>query len=225
MSDIIFIILVAFGVSALTQLINKLLVNEKYVDEARERMKQLQKQMKEVKDIKSKEFTQAQDQMMDINFNIMKQQMKPMLLTFLPYLIVFWVMSATFAYLPFEVGSNATVKINGNAPVSIDCLGFDQTVAGHFEGAYAVSSTECSMNVGTTLVNLSLAGKKEIVTQEVAGLKVEIVPPERQFIPLPVNLPFIGDSLGWFGAFIISSLLSSVILGKALKGRYLRKWQ
>jgi uncharacterized membrane protein (DUF106 family) len=224
---IIMVALVALGITLLTQLINKLLINEKYVDGARVRMKEIQGQLKTITDIKSKEFTQMQDELLDTNFKIMKQQMKPMILTFLPYIFIYWLLAAAFAYTPIMVGSDVTVRItpNGHGLVVADCLGINNTFTSYNESVYTVNSGTCQLHLNNDTSNLTLEGKKEIVSQNAGGIDFQIVPPKNKIIPLPVSLPYVGDGLGWLGTFIIFSLIFSLLLTKALKGKYLRKWE
>lgn len=220
----IIVVLVGIGVSVLTQMLNKLLINEKQMDESKARMKELQTKLKTITDIKSKEFTQMQDEILDINFKMMRQQFKPMIFTFAPYLLIFYFMSGAFAYLPFDVGSEVTVKLDGNGDIFAECLGLSQSVSGHYEAQHQLTSTDCEFVVNNNNATQSLADKKEIVVQDAYGIRIELVPPKHKFIPLPFTLPYVGDALGWLGTFILTSLVSSVILGRALKGRYLRKW-
>ena len=219
--------LVALGITLITQLINKLLINEKYVDGARVRMKELQEKLKTITDIKSKDFIQLQDELLDTNFKIMKQQMKPMILTFVPYIFVYWLLAAAFAYSPIMVGSDVTVRItpNGHGLVIADCLGINNTFTSYNESVYSVKSGTCQLHLNNYTSNLTLEGKKEIVSQSAGGIDLQIVPPKNKIIPLPVELPYVGNGLGWLGTFIIFSLVFSLIFSKALKGRYLRKWE
>lgn len=222
---ILIVALVALGVTSLTQLINKLLINEKFTDNAREKMKELQNKLKTFTDSKSKEFIQVQDELLDINFKIMKQQMKPMIFTFVPYIFIYWLLASAFAYAPITVGSNVTVKMNGHGMIYADCLGLNQTIDGYKEGTYTVNSGACLLAVNNSTANLSLSGNTGIISNNIGGVDVSIVPPKNRIIPLPFSLPYVGDSFGWLGTFIIFSLIFSVILGKALKGKYLRKWE
>jgi uncharacterized membrane protein (DUF106 family) len=222
---IVIIILVALGASCITQLINKLMVNEKYVDGARAKMKGLQEKLKTITDIKSPDFTKAQDELLDINFNIMKQQMKPTFVTFIPYLFLYWLMSSTFAYAAMDIGSNVTLKITGTGNYAIDCISFNQTVTGSYEGVHVLSAGDCHFSVANVTTNQSVLGKKEIVSQSIGSNEISLIPSKNRVIPLPVSLPYVGDALGWLGTFVLFSLIFSLVLGKALKGKYLRKWE
>ena len=224
MDTLIIIIIVSALISLLSQLINKLLINEKRSDEGRARMKELQRKVKTVTDIKSKEYTQIQDEILDINFKIMKQQMKPMIFTFLPYIFVFYILAGAFAYMPLDVGTNVTVKITGNGMIYADCMDLNQTVNGTFVESFIVKSTDCTIVMNNNTINQSLADKTEIVSNNGGGMTMEVTPPKNIVLTLPFSIPFIGNSLGWLGTYILFSFVFSILLSKALKGRYLRKW-
>jgi len=217
METLILIIIASALISLLSQLINKLLINEKQTDEGRARMKELQGKVKTVTDIKSKEYTQIQDEILDINFKIMKQQMKPMIFTFLPYIFVFYILAGAFAYTPLDVGANVTVKITGNGMIYADCMDLNQTVNGNFVGTFIVKSTDCTIIMNNNTINQS-------VSNNGGGMTMEITPPKNIVLTLPFSIPFIGNSLGWLGTYILFSFICSIVLSKCLKGRYLRKW-
>lgn len=213
----------AFGLSLLSQVINKLMINERRTDKNREEMKKIQGELKGL-DPKSKEFSEKQNRMLDINMEIMKQQFKPMLFTFVPYIFIFYLMSSMLAYAPIAVGTTVGVNILGSGNVFSDCLNLNQTVTDTFNTAAQVKSETCKVTLGSSELDLDLVGKQGIVEKEAGGMKLRITPPGNIYIPLPVSLPIVGDSLGWLGTFVLFSFISSLILSKLLKGRYLRKW-
>ena len=121
-ADGIFIIIgSAIRLAFLVQLINKMFINEKYVDETKEKMNKMQKDIKGM-DVKSKEFQEKQERIIDMNLGLMKQQMKPMIFTFLPYIVSFWLLGAMFSFMPVMVGSDVTFDINGNSVIVSECL-------------------------------------------------------------------------------------------------------
>ncbi|MDD5181562.1 MAG: EMC3/TMCO1 family protein [Candidatus Nanoarchaeia archaeon] len=221
---LIWLVLLASGLSLMTQIVNKLTINEKKADQYREEMKKMQNELKTM-DPKSAEFTKKQDEMLDKNMWIMKQQFKPMMFTLLPYLIVFYFVTPIFAYNAIAIGSQVTVSVTGTGDVFSDCLGIDTAVSGSFKNITTVSSENCTANLGGTEVDLNLIGSGNINTFEAGGLKMSVMPPEKEYIKFPISIPFAGKSFGWLGTFIWSSLFASLILTKVLKGRYLRKWE
>ena len=110
MNALLIVIGLGVGLSAMTILINKLMINEKLVNTTKEKIKELQKEIKGL-DVKSKEFKEKQEKILDMNFVIMKQQFKPMFITFLPYIIVFYLVGGMFAYAPIDVGSHIKLDV------------------------------------------------------------------------------------------------------------------
>jgi len=221
---IVWLVLIASGLSLFTQIVNKLMINEKQTDQYREDIKKVQNELKTM-DPKSAEFTKKQDEMLDKNMWVMKQQFKPMMVTFLPYIIVFYFLTPIFAYNAIAIGSTVGVSVTGSGDVFSDCLGIDTTVSGNFKNITTVSSDNCTAKFGTTELNLDLVGSNSIKNFEANGLKMTIMPPEKEYIHFPISIPLAGKSFGWLGVFIWSSLFASLILTKVLKGRYLRKWE
>lgn len=221
---LIWLVLLAAGLSLMTQIVNKLMINEKKTDQYRKDINDVQKELKTM-DPKSAEFTKKQDEMLDKNMWIMKQQFKPMMVTLLPYLIVFYFLTPIFAYNPIMLGSTVSVSISGTGDVFSECLNIDTTVSGSFKNITTIQSDNCTASFGNANLNLDLIGASSIKTYEANGLKMTVMPPEKIYVPLPISIPFAGNSLGWLGTFIWSSLITSLILTKVLKGRYLRKWE
>lgn len=214
---------IAFSLALATQVINKLMINEKQVDQMNVDMKSMQKELKTL-DPKSKEFSQKQEKMLDINLSRMKMQFKPMMITFLPYILIFYVISGMFSFAPIMVGSTVDVLITGEGHVYSECLGLDQDIDGKLEKQVTIGSEGCIVAIGDTETEIALGGSEPISfsSQEI---DFQMTPPEKEYIPLPVSLPLVGDSLGWLGVFITFSFSSSMILSKLLKGKYLRKWE
>jgi len=221
---IIWLAAVAAVLSLLTQIVNKLMINEKKVDQYRADGKKTESELKTM-DPKSAEFTKKQDEMLEKQLWIMKQQFKPMMVTLLPYLVVFYFLTPMFAYTPIMVGSQISVSITGTGDVFSDCLSIDAAVSGNFKNITTVNSENCTAKFGSTNLALDLIGASSIKYYEANGLKMTAMPPERVYVPLPISIPLAGNSFGWLGTFIWSSLLASLVWTKLLKGRYLRKWE
>jgi uncharacterized membrane protein (DUF106 family) len=214
---------ISSGLALLTQIINKLMINEKRADEMTNEMNRIQKELKTI-DPKSKEFSDKQEKMLDINLDRMKMQFKPMFVTFLPYIIMFYILAGVFAYGPIVVGSTVGLSITGSGHVYSDCLGINKDVIDKLSEKVNITSENCTLTLGKTTTAIELGNNKPIsFTAE--NMAINIMPPGRKYIPLPVSLPFVGDSLGWLGTYIIFSFIASAIISKLLKGRYLRKWE
>jgi len=218
------IIGVSVCLALMTQVINKLLINEKFTDESRKKMSEIQKELKTLSP-QSKEFREKQDKVLDMNMAIMKQQFKPMMVTFMPYIIVFYILGASFSFAPIAVGSAIQLDVSGDAVIFSECLGLNETVVGQTVIEADVTSNDCTLLVNGEDAGVDLIGKKQEINANVGDVSINIKPPKQIFLNLPFKLPFFGDRIGWLGTYIMFSFTISMILNKALKGKYLRKWE
>lgn len=223
MDPLIIVILVAFLVSITTQIVNKLFINEKKADENNKRMKEIQVKLKGLEP-NSHEFAKHQEEVLDLSLVNMKQQFKPMLITIIPFLLVFQMLSMMYAYAPIDINSTVKVAVGGNGIVDIPCLGINETVTKSLT-TNAVFTGNCSGLVGGMNTTVDLLGKTKVETYQVGDLKMSVTPPKLVFFVLPFSIPFFGNKLGWLGIYFASALIFSTVLNKALKGVYLRKWQ
>lgn len=219
---------IVIGVSVclafMTQIINKLLINEKYADESRKKMSEIQKELKTLNP-QSKEFREKQDKMLDMNMTIMKQQFKPMMFTFLPYIFVFYLLGAAFSFAPIEVGSTIQLDVSGNAHIFSECLNLNETVNNNAIFEANVTSNGCNIMVNGEDAGMELIGTSKETTVNIGDVSLKITPPKQVFLDLPFDIPFVGSKIGWLGTYIIFSFAVSMILNKVLKGKYLRKWE
>ena len=218
------VILSAIALASSVQLINKLMINEKFVDESRAKMTKMQKDLKGV-DIKSKHYQETQEKIIDMNLSMMKQQMKPMIFTFIPYIIGFWLLGAMFGFMVIGVGSDITFEVNGDATIVSECLDLNKTIDGKEKFTATVSSENCSMMIDGKEMDITLIGAEAPIELKTDNAKIVISPPKQVILELPFEIPYVGSKLGWLGTFIIFSFSTSMILSKALKGKYLRKWE
>jgi uncharacterized membrane protein (DUF106 family) len=214
----------ALGLSLLTIVINKLLINEKLVDNTKVEMSNIQKELKGM-DSKSKEFQNKQEKILDMNMVIMKQQFKPMFATFLPYIIGFYLLGAMFSYSIIDIGSEVKFDVKGNALIESTCLDLNKTISGKETFKAVVNSNDCKFLVNGKDSGTNLIGVKTITNLKIDDTTITITPTKQVLINLPFSIPAVGNKLGWLGTLVISSFVTSMILNKALKGVYLRKWE
>ena len=211
------------GLSIFTILVNKLLINEKFVDESKANMKKMQSDLKGL-DVQSKEFKEKQNKIMAINFDLMKQQFKPMMVTFLPYIIIFYLIGNMFAFAPIAMGSPVHFDISGSTHIESNCLSLNKTIEKSASFDAVVNSSNCTVLVNGKSTG-NIVGKQDVITLNADKSVVKITPPKEVFINLPFSIPFIGNTLGWLGTFILFSFVTSTVLNRLLKGVYLRKWE
>lgn len=129
------ILLATIGISLFSTLVYKFATNQKKMREIKERLKVLQKELKEARG--------DQERMLKINSQIMKshneysmQSMRSILFTFIPVMLVFVFLRAHVAYAPINPGETFAVLLDYN----------DQA---------AMGSTLVAVPNGFTLVNTS----------------------------------------------------------------------
>ena len=84
-----FIIVISVVLSLVVTLIYKYATDQAEMKELREQMKKYQQQMKENKGNLQK-LNEIQKESMQVNMKLMKQNFKPMLITMVPFIIIFW---------------------------------------------------------------------------------------------------------------------------------------
>ena len=82
-------------VTLLSTLAYKFLTNQKEMKEAKEELKKMQSEMKLVKDDPS-QMLEKQKQMWEKNLVLMKNSFKPVIYTFIPFLLVFFLLRESF---------------------------------------------------------------------------------------------------------------------------------
>jgi uncharacterized membrane protein (DUF106 family) len=114
-NPLIAIIVISFVLMLLTTLVYKFFSDQKAMKKLKNEMKEIQKEMKEFKDDPSK-MMQLQKQSFSKMMESFKYQIKPMLITFVPFIILFpWLRSAYEPYgdLIFGLGWFGTYFIFG----------------------------------------------------------------------------------------------------------------
>jgi uncharacterized membrane protein (DUF106 family) len=100
------LILITFGMSLATQLINYKLIDQKQMRNHKKRLKEIQSQIRKVKD--PKKITKMQTELMNINSKMMKLSFKPLMITIAPLWIMFFILQSI--YTPY--GDLISLPIN-----------------------------------------------------------------------------------------------------------------
>jgi len=90
-----FIIFISLVVTIVTTLVYKKFTNQHELKELKERLSTLQKKMREDKNDSNK-MLEIQKELAEKNIEYMKHSFKPMFITFIPLIIVFWWLSGLF---------------------------------------------------------------------------------------------------------------------------------
>ena len=129
---------ITFGLT----LVYKFFSDQKEIKSSKDKIKELQERMKAEKD--AEKVMVLQKEMLEVNMIHLRHSMKPLLITFIPLLLVFWWLKVTF--LPFGVF----------IPWSISTPGFCWMLPGFCDGAgwfliYIFFSFFCSMGLRKVL--------------------------------------------------------------------------
>jgi len=87
------ILILAVVVTFISTIVTKWLTNQEHLKELKKRQKEIQKELKNQKD-NPKVFSEMQNEMLQITGTMMKSSFKPVLITMVPFLILFyWIRS------------------------------------------------------------------------------------------------------------------------------------
>ncbi len=88
------LILITFGVSLATQLVNYKLIDQKVMRQYKKRLKEIQVEIRKIKD--RKKIVKLQEELMDINSKMMKLSFKPLMITMAPLWIMFFLLQSIY---------------------------------------------------------------------------------------------------------------------------------
>ena len=225
------VILIAIAVGVSRQLAYLFIVDHEMVRVSKGKIKEFQQQLKALKP-GDENFKLLYSQLMSENSQIRKQTMKPTFVTFVPFIIIFLIMSSFFSYIPMSVGSviQTTISgpVNGTLIFSNGCITInnssDITLASKnlpLQMAATVNSGVCTMflvqNGSKSNMSLSgLIGSTQTKTYNVNGVSLSFNPNPLIIANLPFSIPLIGNQINWFWAYLIFSLISSLTLNRVL---------
>ena len=229
--DVIAVILISIAVGASGQIAYLFIVDHEMVRTSKARIKELQQKMKGMKP-DHPEFKPTYSELMAENSKIMKQSMKPTFITFVPFLIVFLLMSSYFSYVPVAIGSPIAATFSGNINGTLFSANNCITFNGHNNVSIFSNDTSLKMTAnitksGTCILFLStngkvynnsfsLVGKSKVQTINLNSSKVEFIPDTFIITKLPFSLPLIGNELNWYWAYLIITFITSITLNRIL---------
>ncbi|EEZ92676.1 MAG: hypothetical protein BJBARM4_0726 [Candidatus Parvarchaeum acidiphilum ARMAN-4] len=227
--DVIAVILISIAVGASGQIAYLFIVDHEMIRNSKVKIKELQQKMKGMKP-DHPEFKPTYSQLMSENSRIMKQSMKPTFITFVPFLVIFLLMSSYFSYAPVMLGTPITATFSGNINGSLFSANNCVTFNGHDNVSIFSNETSLSMKANATksgsctlflLTNgklynnsFSLVGNSKVQTIPLNSSKVEFVPNPFIVTKLPFSLPLIGNQLNWYWAYLIITFVTSITLNR-----------
>lgn len=223
------IALISFVLSFVSILASKYLTNQKLMKQHRKDMKVLQKKAQEMSKKDPQKAMGLQKEMMDMNMVVMKESFKPMLITIVPFLLVFAWLNANLSYLPIEANEPFTItadlkeagfaEINLIPDKNVTYISnqtqetVDKTATWELQGpagTYTVrfnsssDSVEQDLIIGETYETPMKAHSGSIFKKTTIGNE-------------PLRLKLLGINMKWIWGYVLFSLMFSIILRKALK--------
>lgn len=256
------ILLISFLISLLVTLVYKWTTDQELMKSLKDDIKRHQQEMKKLRNDPSK-MMKVQKEAMDKNMKYMMHSFKSTLITFVPLILIFGWLNASFAYDPIKPGEtfstyvffeenglpqNATIKVPdgikllSNQTQEIKMLSPDEQLP--FKNTYLTSSRyggfmksgermyysgwQMSGNAGEYLIEYYVGGNSIPYTNKVLISKTEY---EKPFEKVEdgvvrgvmvdegklITMNLFGWKLGWLGAYIIFSIIFSMVLRKFLK--------
>lgn len=227
------ILILSVVLGAASTLLQKYMTDQAKMKRLKNDTKKLQKQMKELqKEGKQDKMMKVQQKIMPIQMQLMKESFKPLLVTMIPFLLVFFWLSSHFAYYPLEPGEPFTVTAQfaegagGEATLVVpEELSVDNATKIVQDG---MTSWTLQGPVGKYNLTLKYSGgefqRDVLITNE-----REYVAPEKQFsgvvesfdagntklLPLG-DFSLFGWRPGWIFYYILFSIPVSLLLKKLL---------
>jgi uncharacterized membrane protein (DUF106 family) len=224
------VILLSFFISLIITLVYKYTTDQNLMKQLKDEMKEFQKEVKELKKEPQKAM-QVQKKAMQTNMKYMMHSMRSTLYSFIPIIIIFSWMNANFAFEPIMPGQEFTTTVI-----------FEDNTGGEMElsvpdGITVNGDTRKKVNDGTVKWVLSgLEGEylleyiydgakydKEVLIKSnkykepEKKLRDEAVRSIRIDHEKRILLNLFGWKIGWLGAYIIFSILFSIVIRKVIK--------
>ncbi len=176
----------------------KILINQNDARQIKQRSKELNKEMQQANKEKNTERSKKLlDELLAENNRLMKLTMKPMLTSFIIVIVMLPVLSGLYGDKFVELADNkGAVKLN--------------------DVSYQLSKTANTVTVGDVQCELPC-------TQQLGDYSYKIMEESDKikFAPIvaitPAAIPLIGDTFGWLGWYIITSIPIAFLLRKMMK--------
>ncbi len=200
------VLLISVSTSFLISVIYKIFMDQEELKNLKKKMKELQEKSKEAREKgQEDEAMEHTQEIMSQQSKMFKMQMKPMAVTFIVIIPIFWLV------LP-GLYPSATVDVNG--PTNLEYMDIEREVELIEKEPLEVKVNGKVLREGDVFeINDYKIRLEEYVERDE---KLEFL---RVSVELPLSLPFFGSSLGWLGWYIIVSLGFSQLFRKLLGAR------
>jgi uncharacterized membrane protein (DUF106 family) len=231
---ILAILILAVVLALLSTLLQKYLTDQAKMRRLRDDTKKYQEQMKKLRD-KPDQMMKVQQKILPIQMELMKESFKPLLVTLIPFLLIFFWLSNHFAYYEIQPNQQFVVSakfeegITGNATLSAEGLQIEQPVQtvqqkdGEGYAKWLVKGPEGTHKLdlsfaGATITRDVLISTERIYEQPVMpkrGTITEFNVENDKLTPLG-NFNLWGWYPGWIFYYIVLSIPLSLLLKKLL---------
>lgn len=202
-SALIGVFIISVAVSLLISLLYKVLIDEEKASRVKGRMNDLKEKAEEAREEGDQEKAKKHmNKMMKHSSKQMKMQMKPMAVTFILIIPLFWFVFPNL-YNPAIVNINQTNTLQyKDVETSISLENVDPLKVSVNGETYIKGET---LKLDSYLMEVSNydADKNELKLSRISA-------------KLPFTLPFIGDTLGWIGWYILVAIGFGQIFRKLL---------
>ncbi len=225
------ILALSLFVSVTIILVTKYMTDQALMKKLKEDLKEHQKQIKESKGNPTKAM-ELQKKSMELNMKYMTHSLKPTIITFIPIILIFSWMSATFAFESikpqqefsatafFDQNTNGIAELvvpegmtmTGNKTKKIENGKAEWTLKGE-EGEHLL---EFSYNDEKQQHSVLITNKGKYLspTKKTDGAIKSTYINYKKLIVLPIGYK---DWLGWLGTYIWSSIIFTMLLRKMMK--------
>jgi uncharacterized membrane protein (DUF106 family) len=227
---ILAIITLASVLALISTLLQKFLTDQAKMKRLRDDTKKYQEQMKRLREDPEK-MMKVQQKVLPIQMELMKESFKPLLVTLIPFLFVFFWLSSHFAYFPVEPNTPFVVSatfekgITGNATLSApDTFTIESPVQTVQDG---VVKWVVKGPAGEHNLSLSFAGaefhRTVLITADreyiqpqlpLSGTVTSFNVENKKLTPLGDSFNMFGWHPGWIFYYIVLSIPLSLILKK-----------
>ena len=211
MDPVYAVVILSSLLSLIFSLANKVMVNQDKLKHVKAEMKKIQQEIKKArKKNNEKELSKLWEKSMKMNHQQLTMVLKPMVVSML---LIFMV----FPWMRFTYGDVVS-------PVNDSSFLFER---GDYENEFSVK-----MISGDSVMIKDISSGKSYVPGDIVMLDerewtVRYDPPEdEEDIPklvfssmkvkLPISIPFVGDSVGWLGFYILVSIPTTILFRKIL---------
>ncbi|MCW1293375.1 MAG: EMC3/TMCO1 family protein [Candidatus Rehaiarchaeum fermentans] len=199
MNQAFLLIIISIFIGLISQISYFLISDREKIKNIRKRAKEMSEKLKLTKD--ENEIKKIYAEMVSNSTELMKESLKPTLYTFIPFLLVFYLIASYFSYYPIVPGSS--IQIFNNSAISfINCE--SSKIQNHFILNYTPS---CIIKTNNATFQLAgIENKSEVVSYSWGKIYPEEV---------GINTPF--AFINWFWIYFIVSFLSSFIFSNILE--------